>query len=141
MYECAHLFVAELLGEKVKKIQWMTYHSGTRVYFENEPDFNKTVSKKWAAIAAAGYITTNVIGYCLIFVYHLAQNIFLKHFCCVAAIIFLITDSLYFMLGSIGDFGDMIGIRKTLHIPKWASVLLSASVMSFNIFMIKVVFD
>jgi len=46
-------FVAELLGEKVKKIQWLTYHGGTRIYFENEPGFNKTVDKKWTVIAAA----------------------------------------------------------------------------------------
>lgn len=140
VHECAHVFVAKLLGEKIKKIQWLTYHGGTRVFFENEPVFNKSTSKKWAAIAAAGYVTTNVIGYCLIFVYHFAQNIFLKRFCCVAAIIFLIIDSLYFVLGSVGDFGDIIGIRKTLHIPKWVSILLSASVMALNIFIIKVVF-
>ena len=53
VHECAHVFAAELLGEKVRKIHWFTYHGGTRVYFENEPDFNRAAGKKWAAIAAA----------------------------------------------------------------------------------------
>lgn len=140
VHECAHVCVAKLLGEKVKKIQWLTYYGGTRVYLENEPDFDKPVDKKWAAVAAAGYVTTNVIGYCLIFVYYLAKNIFLKRCCCIAAIMFLIIDSLYFVWGSIGNFGDIIGIRKTLHMPKWVSVLLSVLVMAINIFIIKVVF-
>lgn len=140
VHECAHVCAAKLLGEKVKKIQWFTYHGGTRVYLENEPDYNKPVDKKWAAIAASGYVTTNVIGYCLIIVFYLAQNIFLKRCCCIAAMMFLIIDSLYFVLGSIGNFGDIVGIRKTLHIPKWVSVLLSVLVMAINIFIIKVVF-
>lgn len=140
VHECAHVCVARILGEKVKKIQWLTYYGGTRVYLENEPDFSKPVDKKWAAIAAAGYVTTNVVGYCLILIYSFAQNIFLKRCCCIAAIMFLIIDSLYFVWGSIGNFGDIIGIRKTLHIPKGVSVLLSVLVMAINIFIIKVVF-
>lgn len=141
VHECAHIFAAKLLGEKVKKIQW---HWPTppliRLHFEHEPDLNKTVSKKWAVIAAAGYVTTNVIGYCLFFVYHLAQNIFLRRFFGMAAGIFLLIDRLYFVEGSIRNFGDIVVIRKALHMPKWVSVLLSALVMFLDIFIIEIAF-
>lgn len=53
---------------------------------------------------------------------------------------FLVTDGLYFTLGSIGNFGDIVGIRDILNIPKAISVLLSIIVFSINVLIIKAVF-
>lgn len=53
---------------------------------------------------------------------------------------FLVTDCLYFTLGSIGNFGDIIGIRDVLNMPKSISTLLSIIVFSVNVFIIKAVF-
>ena len=53
---------------------------------------------------------------------------------------FLITDSLYFTLGSIGNFGDIIGIRDVLNMPKSISVFLSVIVFAINILIIKIAF-
>lgn len=62
VHECAHVCVAKLLGEKVKKIQWFTYYGGTRVYLENEPDYNKPVDKAPLFSGASVQITTFFSG-------------------------------------------------------------------------------
>lgn len=53
---------------------------------------------------------------------------------------FLVTDSLYFTVGSIGNFGDIIGIRDILNVPKPISVLVSVIGFAVNILIIKLVF-
>ena len=141
VHECGHMLAAKILGEKIVKVQWFTYHGGTRVFYENEPDdYNKNAAKKWAIIASGGYAATNVLGYSLIFLYYMIPNYYLKLVCYIASMMFLITDCLYFTLGSIGNFGDIIGIRDILNIPKSISVLLSIIVFSINILIIKAVF-
>ena len=52
----------------------------------------------------------------------------------------MVTDSLYFTLGSIGNFGDVIGVRGVLNMPKSISVLISTIAFAINILIIKVVF-
>lgn len=140
VHECGHMLAAIILGEKIVKVQWLTYHGGTRVFYENEPDYNKYTAKKWAIIASGGYAATNILGYFLIFLYNILPSNFLKLVCYIAAMMFLVTDCLYFTLGSIGNFGDIIGIRDILNIPKSISVLLSIIGFSINILIIKVVF-
>lgn len=140
VHECGHMLTAIILGEKIVKVQWFTYHGGTRVFYENEPDYNKSTSKKWAVIASGGYIATNLWGYFFIIFYHMLTNNFLKLFCYIAAMMFLVTDSLYFTVGSIGNFGDVIGIRDVLNMPKSISVLLSVIGFAVNVLIIRAVF-
>lgn len=140
VHECGHMLAAIILGEKIVKVQWFTYHGGTRVFYENEPDYNKSTDKKWAIIASRWYIATNLSGYFFIFLYHMLTNNFLKLFCYVAVMMFLVTDSLYFTVGSIGNFGDIIGIRDILNMPKSISVLLSVIGFALNVLIIKLVF-
>ena len=140
IHEYAHVLTAKIFGEKVLKVQWLTYHGGTRVFYENEPDYTKPIAKKWAVIAAGGYIATNVIGYCLILPSHMMPIYYLRYFCYIASMMFLFIDSFYFVIGSIGDFGDIIGVRETLGMPKWISVVISICVMLSNIAIIKIAF-
>lgn len=140
VHECGHMLTAIILGEKIVKVQWFTYHGGTRVFYENEPDYNKNTAKKWAVIAFGGYIATNIAGYFFIFLYEIIPNNFLKLVCYIAAMMFLVTDSLYFTVGSIGCFGDIIGIRDILNVPKPISVLVSGIGFAVNILIIKLVF-
>lgn len=140
VHECGHMLAAIILGEKIAKVQWLTYHGGTRVFYENEPDYNKHTPKKWAVIASGGYISTNISGCFLIFLYNIMPNNFLKFVCYIAAMMFLVTDCLYFTLGSIGNFGDIIGIRDILNMPKSISVFLSVIGFAVNILIIKAVF-
>ena len=139
-HECGHMLTAIILGEKIVKVQWFTYHGGTRIFYENEPDYNKSTAKKWAVIALGGYISTNLSVYFFIFLYYMLTNNFLKLFCYIAAMMFLVTDSLYFTLGSIGNFGDIIGIRDVLNMPKSISVLVSVIGFAVNVLIIKLVF-
>lgn len=141
VHECGHMLAAKIVGEKIVKVQWFTYRGGTRVFYENEPDdYNKNTAKKWAVIASGGYVATNILGYFLIFLYYIIPNNYLKLVCYISSMMFLITDCLYFTLGSIGNFGDIIGIRDILNIPKSISVIFSIIVFSINIVLIKVVF-
>lgn len=140
VHECGHMLTAIILGEKIVKVQWFTYHGGTRVFYENEPDYNKNTAKKWAVIAFGGYIATNIVGYFFIFLYKIIPNNFLKLVCYISAMMFLVTDSLYFTVGSIGNFGDIIGIRDILNVPKPILVLVSVIGFAVNILIIKLVF-
>jgi len=140
IHEYAHVLVANLLGEKVVKIQWLTYQGGTRVFYENEPDFKFEVKKKWAGIAGAGYIVTNCLGYVFTMIFIMLQNSWFKAFLCIVSMIFLFVDSLYFTLGSIFNFGDVIGISKVLNISKSLSIFFSFLVLFINILIIAVVF-
>jgi hypothetical protein len=45
----------------------------------------------------------------------------------------LVVDSLYFLVGSIGDFGDIVGVRETMKIPKKPTTLLCAAIFAFNL--------
>lgn len=140
IHEYAHVAAIKICGEKVKKIQWFTYYGGTRIFLENEPPENEKIGKKWGIIASAGYVATNVIGYFWVLLFYIIQNIPLKRWCCIAAIMFLLCDSLYFVLGSIGNFGDIIGIRRNRHMSEGISVFLSVFIMLINILVIKSAF-
>ncbi|MBP3918531.1 MAG: M50 family metallopeptidase [Clostridia bacterium] len=140
LHECGHMLAAILLGEKIAKVEWLKYHGGTRVFYENEPEYNQDTAKKWVVIASGGYIATNTTGYFLVFLYNILPYDILKLVCYIAAMMFLITDSLYFTLGSIGNFGDIAGIRDMLHMPKSVSMLLSILFFAVNILILKAAF-
>jgi len=129
VHEYSHVLVAAIFKERVTHIQWLTYHGGTRVFYENEPDLSSQfINKKWAVISGAGYITTSLLSYLFVFLYFSVSNDWVKTGLCFFAIIFLIIDSLYFVLGSIFNFGDIIGVRRTIKMSRWLSILLSVIV-------------
>jgi hypothetical protein len=133
IHEYAHVIAAALFKVKVTHIQWLTYHGGTRVFYENEPDLSSPcIPKKWAFISGAGFAATALSSYLFLLLYFLISNAWIKTGLCFFSIMFLIIDSLYFLLGSIFNFGDITGVRKTLGIPKWLSVVLCASVFSLH---------
>lgn len=136
LHELSHVAMAKIFGEKVTRIQWLTYQGGTRVFYQNEPDFNMKIPKKWAWISSAGYLTTNLCGYLLVLIYFLLPNGMVKAFVCILSIVFLLADSSYFVLGSVFNFGDVIGIKKTLNISKTLTIAISSLVLAFNCFII-----
>lgn len=140
VHEFSHAVAAHLLGEKVVRIQWLTYQGGTRVFFENEPDFTCNPAKKWGIIAASGYFVTNTIGYILTAVYYFSNSILVKRVTCIPAIMFLTIDCIYFVLGSFGNFGDITGIRKTFHIPRWLTNILTVLMLAFNLWIVISIF-
>ncbi len=134
IHEFSHLIAARLCGEKVIRIQWLTYHGGTRVFYENEPDLSsENISRKWALIAGAGFITTTILGYIYTAAYFVVPNHLIKAILCFFSIVFLAVDSMYFLIGSIGNFGDIVGVQKIMKIPKEFATLLCAAVFVFHL--------
>lgn len=141
IHELSHAIAAYAYKIKVKKIQWLTYYGGTKVWLEEEPDYKSEapVAKKWAVIAAAGFISTNIIAYLSVILYHLLpspQFTYVRVFFYFMGILFLFSDSAYFLLGSMGNFGDIVGIRKTLGFSKTMSIILSGIVFALNMIMV-----
>lgn len=123
-------------------IQWLTYFGGTRVFYKNEPiDYNSAqTEKKWALIAIAGFSVTTVMGYLFTFLYFVIANNWVKTGLCFFSIIFLICDSIYFVLGSILNFGDIVGFREVIKIPKWLSVILCVGILLLHCTIIYICF-
>lgn len=139
IHEYSHVVAAKRMGFKVLRIQWLTYHGGTKVFFEGEPDFDhpkEPLDTRWAWVSIAGFLVTNVIGYLSVAVFSVLENGWVKAAVCYWGIVFLSVDSLYFLLGSVFDFGDIVGFRKTLRISKGLSVLTAFLVFLLNLFLI-----
>ena len=102
------------------------------MFYENEPDFTtKSVEKKWALISGAGFIVSSILGYFFTGLFFVTEN-YIKTSLCFFAIIFLVVDSLYFFLGSVFNFGDIVGVRESLIIPKWVSIIICAVMFIFH---------
>lgn len=141
VHECGHMIAAKAFGEKIIRVQWFTYHGGTRVFLENEPeDYNKDTDRKWAVHAAAGYAATMLLGYLMILLFLVVPNKYVRLFAYVCSMISFISDGGYFILGSLGNFGDITGIRDILSIPKPVSVALSVLIFAVNMLVIRAVF-
>ena len=133
IHEYSHVLTAAIFKEKVSRIQWFTYHGGTRVFYENEPDLSSEhIHKKWAVISGAGFVSTAIFSYMFLLLYFLVESAWIKTGLCFFAIMFLVVDSLYFALGSIFDFGDIIGVRKTVHMAKWVSIVICTTIFSLH---------
>ena len=114
-HEMLHVIVGKLNGLKLVKIQWFTYHGGTKVFFENEPDFTMEtfyISKEWLYMSAAGIVGTNVLAYLFLMLFYILPIGYLKLFVWVLTIFFLLTDSAYAVVGSMANCGDTYLIRK-----------------------------
>lgn len=140
VHECGHMLFAKISGEKIIKTEWFK-NGGTRVFYENEPkDYNKDTPKKWAFIAFGGYASTIVTGYLMIALCYSSPNYYIRLFAFFEAMICFISDGGYFILGSIGNGGDVIGIRDILGIPKPIMILLSVMIFAVNMLVVKIVF-
>ncbi len=134
IHELSHVLAARLCGEKVIRVQWLTYHGGTRVFYENEPDpGSEETNKKWMLIAGSGFITTTILGYLFTVLYFVVANGLLKAILCYFSVIFLVVDSLYFFIGSIGNFGDVTGVRKMARISRRLSILLCIAILAIHL--------
>lgn len=142
IHEYSHVFVASLFKVKVTHIQWLTYHGGTRVFYENEPINYKLAQtdKKWAIIAMSGFTVTIILGYLFAFMYLVVDNSWIKVGLCFFSIVFLAVDSIYFTLGSIFNFGDIVGFRDVCKVPKWLSVILCMGILLLNCIVIRACF-
>mgnify|MGYP006383503253 CR=1 FL=1 len=134
-HELLHLIIGKLNGLKFLKIQWLTYHGGTKVFFENEPDFGKSeeFSKSWVYMSSAGIIGTTVLAYFFVVIYCFIPLGYFKLFMWVLSIFFLVTDSGYALLGSIGNFGDTYLIKKYYKLGRTQMTLLSLPLFILNI--------
>lgn len=139
IHEYSHVLAAKIVGVKVVRIQWLTYSWGSRVFYENEPTYESLTNKKWAFIAGAGYIITNTLAYIFILIYHFLPFGWVKAFVSMLLIVFLLGDSTYFTLGSMLNFGDIIGIIKTMNISKRWAIFFCGLILIFNILIVKVV--
>jgi hypothetical protein len=129
IHEYAHAIAAKIVGEKVIKVH-LFWFKCSYVEFENEPaseEEAKNAPKHMAAIAFAGFLVTNVIGYFMCFLYYYCRynidNIFVILLTFIAMSVFLFSDSAYFAIGSVIGKGDVTGFRACLHMPKWLSML------------------
>lgn len=145
IHECAHILVAKFNGVRVIKIQWFSYSKllGTRVFFDEEPKIcENNIEKKWGWISLAGFIGTTILGY----IFTVIGLLYMKYMTnlliaivCVFSLIFLTFDPLYFVFGSIFNFGDVVGFKSAFRVKKSISVLFSMLVLLLNILLIRLV--
>ena len=90
-HEMLHVIVGKYNGLKLIKIQWFTYHGGTKVFFEDEPNFTEkevNISKEWMYMSAAGIVGTSILAYMLFILFNLLPLGYLKLFMWVLTIFF-----------------------------------------------------
>lgn len=135
IHELSHAVVGKICGLKLIKIQWLTFHGGTKVFFENEPDFSDDtahISKQWAYMSAAGIFATNTLAYLFAIIYFILPVGYFKLFMWVLSIMFLVTDSGYALLGSAGNFGDTYCVRRFYNLSRAKMALISLLLFIFN---------
>lgn len=136
VHELFHLIIGKLNGLKFIRIQWLTYHGGTKVFFEDEPDLSKeskNIPKKWVYMSAAGIVGTTALAYIFSVIYYFIPLGYCKLFMWVLSIFFLVTDSGYALLGSAGNFGDTYLIGKYFKLSRAQMTLLSLPLFIANI--------
>lgn len=134
-HEMLHVIVGKYNGLKLIKIQWFTYHGGTKVFFEDEPNFTEkevNISKEWMYMSAAGIVGTSILAYMLFILFNLLPLGYLKLFMWVLTIFFLLTDSGYAVVGSLGNFGDTYLVRKYFGISRMKMTMISAILFLSN---------
>lgn len=144
VHEYSHILVAKFNGIEIIKVQWLTYprlFMGTRVFYGNEPKLDEeNIEKKWGWVSLAGIISTISIGYILILFYLLFSKYMTRWptiVICLFSMIFLISDPLYFVLGSLFGFGDIKGAEKAFNIQRSISILCSITIFLLNFLLIK----
>ena len=129
-HELLHVFVGKKMGLSINKIQWFTYHGGTKVFVEGEEQVIESdgdIPKEWIYMNLAGIIGTTIFAYLFCIIYFLLNIGYLKLFMWELATIFLLTDSSYALVCSFGNCGDFYLVNKKLknkNILRCLSVLL-----------------
>lgn len=120
-HELLHLIVGKKMGLLPIKVQWFTYHGGTKVFFEGEEeilngslDKDKDVPREWIWMNLAGILGTNVMAWALCLLYQFLPLGYLKLFVWEAAMVFLLTDCGYALLCAFFDCGDLYLINRLL---------------------------
>jgi hypothetical protein len=143
IHEFSHVIAAKCMGIPVLKIQWLTYHGGTRIFYADEPDLNndKNIPKKWALISGAGFVVTNIFGYFgAIVLWNINNNAIYRLMNLVLTffvLVFLMVDCIYFLLGSIFNFGDIIGVRAVLKISRRTAIIANIIFITLHFIIIK----
>lgn len=142
-HEYGHVGAARLYKVKILKIHWLTYSKmmpSSRVYYENEPDMRADeIDKKWGWISIAGLMTTMVTGYLLLVFYiGLGEKTspWVILLLWLFSVIFLMTDPIYLLLGSLFEFGDIVGFKRAFNISRTAAIFGSIFLLAANIFFI-----
>lgn len=131
-HELLHVFVAKRMGLLVNKIQWFTYHGGTKVYIDGEEqvlELDRDIPKGWIYTNLAGIVGTTILAYLFCVVYFFLDIGYLKLFMWELAMIFLLTDSSYALVCSFGNCGDFYLVNKKF---KSKNVLRCLSVLLFS---------
>ncbi len=143
-HELMHVFVGKKQGFVITKIQWFTYHGGTKVFVEGEEEVvngDVPITKAWVYMNAAGIFGTTLLAYVFWGIYLLFPMGYLKLFLWELAMVFLLTDCGYFLLCAFGDCGDMYLVNKYLGAKsKWIKVC-AVAVFVMNCFMARLIWD
>lgn len=125
----AHILAARTQGVRVVRVHWFTYAGGTRVFYKEEPSVEQDqIDAKWGRIALGGLIGTTLTGYLLISLYlcglyyHSAWSLAILFF---GSVIFLMTDPLYYLIGALFGFGDVVGVMKAFRLRKSVVIVIS----------------
>lgn len=135
-HELLHVFVGKKMGLTLNKIQWFTFHGGTKVFFDDEEqilELDKDIPKEWIYTNLAGIIGTTILAYLFCAVYFWLDIGYLKLFLWELGIIFLLTDSSYALVCSFGNCGDLFFVNKNLK-SKRTLRCLSILLFVFNCF-------
>ena len=142
-HELLHVFVGKKMGLSINKIQWFTYHGGTKVFVEGEEQMIESdgdIPKEWIYMNLAGIIGTTIFSYLFCVIYFLLNIGYLKLFMWELATIFLLTDSSYALVCAFGNCGDFYLVNKKLknkNILRCLSVLLFV----FNCFLTYIIWN
>lgn len=129
-HELFHVFIGKKMGLLINKIHWVTYHGGTKIYFEGEEQIVKSdrdIPKEWIYTNLAGIIGTTIFAYLFCIIYFLIDIGYFKLFMWELTSVFLLTDSSYALVCSFGNCGDFYLVNKNLKrkmIIRYLSVLL-----------------
>ena len=130
-HELLHVFVGKKMGLSLNRIQWFTYHGGTKIFFDGEEQIlklDKDIPKEWIYTNLAGIIGTTILAYLFCAGYFLLDIGYLKLFMWELGMVFLLTDSSYALVCSFGNCGDLYLVNKNL---KRKSTLQCLSVLLF----------
>lgn len=140
-HELLHVFVGKMMGLSLNKIQWFTYHGGTKVFFDGEEqvaELDKDIPKEWIYMNLAGIIGTTILAYLFCVVYFFLDIGYLKLFIWELAMIFLLTDSGYALVCSFGNCGDFYMVNKKFN-KKNLLRCLSVLIFIFNCVMAHII--
>lgn len=82
-HELFHVFIGKKMGLLINKIHWVTYHGGTKIYFEGEEQIVKSdrdIPKEWIYTNLAGIIGTTIFAYLFCIIYFLIDIGYFKLF-------------------------------------------------------------